>query len=294
MSSVDADKVVSLFRAALTARSAATSGKALAWFDGVDVSSPVAARRLAERLLPDWRASAELGVAFYRLYAALLTGRTVDSPLSSGRQRSVTFRELVADFERAAGRRLTGLSTYSGRKFRVDPGLSSGVLRQAFEGSVEDAVTQFERRARRRADSPNVDDGPRDGDRAWYAGVAQQVVANGARDMATVVGSADSKLIGWVRVSGSGRPCYFCAMLISRGTGWRPYRSKRSATKASGGGDYHPNCKCFALPVYSESQFESSAVFAQNRQFEEDWGVGGGSLNDWRKFYDKKYGVKNE
>lgn len=86
----DAVRVLMLYRTALLASSASVSRQAMSWFDGVDLSNPVAGVRLAERLFPVFKANAELGIAFYRLYAALLSGRTVGHPLRRGRQKRRT------------------------------------------------------------------------------------------------------------------------------------------------------------------------------------------------------------
>lgn len=287
----DAARVLLVYRAALLASSASVSRQALSWFDGVDLSNPAAGLRLAERVLPAFRANAELGIAFYRLYAALLSGRTVDHPLRKGRQKQVLFADLVADFEKASGLKLGGMTTGSVRKFRVDPGLESAVVRSVFESNRLQAKRQFEKRWENRVRAEANGGGSSEGDRAWYAGVAQQVAANGARDVTAVVGNADSKLIGWVRVSGSGSPCAFCAMHISRGIGYRPYRTERSA--GGRGNDYHPNCKCYAVPVFTEADWDTNEVFRLNREMEEEWGASGsGSLSEWRSYYDKKFGVR--
>jgi hypothetical protein len=63
----------------------------------------------------------------------------------------------------------------------------------------------------------------------------------GGRD--TIMDSirADRSALGWTRI-GSGSPCGFCAMLISRGPVYR--------TAATGDFQAHDNCSCGAQPVY--------------------------------------------
>lgn len=289
----DAALVLATFRAALLKESAAVSRQALAWYDGVDISKSIAGARLADRLAPQFKRSAELGIAFYRLYAALLSGRTVDHPLRRGRQKRVSFSELVADFEAASGVKLTGLTTFSRRTFRVDPGLDAVSVQRTFDSNRAEAQRAFAKRWEKRVNAAGAEAAAAEGDREWYAGVAQQIVANGARDSMAVVGNADSKLIGWVRVSGTGSPCSFCAMLISKGIGFMPYRSKASA---GGSRDYHPHCKCYPVPVFSKADWKSNLTFKQNREMESEWtefrGGGGRSLKEWRSYYDKKFGVK--
>ena len=83
-------------------------------------------------------------------------------------------------------------------------------------------------------------------------------------------------------------------MLISRGIGYRPYRSKQSA--GGGSRNYHPNCKCYAVPVFTEADWLNNSVFELNRSMETEWGEfrsqGWSTLSEWRSYYDKKYGVK--
>jgi hypothetical protein len=75
-------------------------------------------------------------------------------------------------------------------------------------------------------------------------------------------------------------------MLISRGP---VYRSERSAEYADGD-KYHDNCHCFAEPVFSREQYNSSPLYALNRQYEELWpqvtkGLSGhAALRAWRRF----------
>jgi len=110
------------------------------------------------------------------------------------------------------------------------------------------------------------------------------------------------KAIGYVRVSRTGTPCGWCAMLISRGfvPKSKAYSSQVLAgpTKAqldSGeypeGDKYHPNCHCYAEPVFSQSQVDSDPRFALNRQYAAEWQTvikdqkltGDAAMTVWRK-----------
>jgi hypothetical protein len=118
------------------------------------------------------------------------------------------------------------------------------------------------------------------------ASSAARHVMNGARAHLQLVGAKDRRAIGWVRVSGTGTPCGFCAMLISRGV----FYSSEKAAGGAGADDYHDNCFCYAEPIYSNKQFATDPRFALNRQYRAEWqrliadkGLKGNrALNAWR------------
>ncbi|ELP64623.1 MULTISPECIES: VG15 protein [Streptomyces] len=56
-------------------------------------------------------------------------------------------------------------------------------------------------------------------------------------------------------------------MLISRGP---VYKSRESAT-FNDGDRYHDNCHCYAMPVWSRDQYQSSELTALSRQYEALW-----------------------
>lgn len=132
------------------------------------------------------------------------------------------------------------------------------------------------------------------------AASAERITMNGARSTIYATGSRDARVIGWIRLSRTGTPCGWCAMLISRGPTTKDgrqilnlYRSKRGAQHQGNNQDedkYHDNCKCYAMPVYSVADFESSDLYALNRLYAEQWprvtsGLSGDSaLHAWRNF----------
>lgn len=123
---------------------------------------------------------------------------------------------------------------------------------------------------------------------ARQAAAAQRVTLNGARSALWNHSELDGKAIGYVRVSRTGTPCGWCAMLISRGP---VYKSAGSATREQyGDGDlYHDNCHCYAVPVFSDEQYEDSPLFDLNRKYEDEWprvtrGLNGKTaVSAWRK-----------
>lgn len=116
---------------------------------------------------------------------------------------------------------------------------------------------------------------------------------NGARSELWTYIENDKAVIGYVRVSRTGTPCGWCAMLISRGP---VYRTEKAATFKGGaatfddGDKYHPNCQCYALPIFSSEDYDSSSLFALNRQYAEEWpkvtrGLSGKqAVSAWRRY----------
>lgn len=118
------------------------------------------------------------------------------------------------------------------------------------------------------------------------AAAAERLVMNGSRSSLWTLAERDRRAIGYIRVSRTGTPCGWCAMLISRGP---VYKSQRSAQYADGDA-YHDNCHCYAEPVFTTDQFASSSRYALNRQYQELWptvtkGLSGkAALSAWRRF----------
>ena len=112
--------------------------------------------------------------------------------------------------------------------------------------------------------------------------VSLGAVAGGVGVGAVGAGVAEAGVVGWARVSLSGDPCYFCAMLISRGA---VYKTNASGTFDSSGDIYHTNCRCVAVPIYSTSQFETDPRYQQSRDLAAMWRTGM-SLKEWRSLID--------
>ncbi|MEU1309170.1 hypothetical protein ABZ419_09770 [Streptomyces cinnamoneus] len=125
---------------------------------------------------------------------------------------------------------------------------------------------------------------------AQQAASASRIAMNGGRSTIWHHTQRDRRALGYVRVSRTGTPCGFCAMLISRGVS---YKSEASATYKDGD-LFHDRCHCYAEPVFSRQQFGSSELFALNRQYEALWPevtkghTGRDALNAWRRFIRRK------
>ncbi|WP_372407215.1 hypothetical protein [Streptomyces luteireticuli] len=121
---------------------------------------------------------------------------------------------------------------------------------------------------------------------AQQAGAASRVAMNGGRSTTWNHMRRDRRALGYVRLSRSGTPCGWCAMLISRGP---VYKSRESATFADGD-RYHDHCHCYAAPVFSMQQYQGSELTALSREYEALWpqvtkGLSGKSaVSAWRRF----------
>lgn len=83
------------------------------------------------------------------------------------------------------------------------------------------------------------------------SGAASRLVMNGGRDAIDEAVHADKLAVGYARVLGP-RPCYWCAMLASRGPVYRSEDVALRATERSkrAGKEYHDHCMCQAEPVF--------------------------------------------
>nr|WP_141564284.1 hypothetical protein [Mycolicibacterium palauense] len=125
-----------------------------------------------------------------------------------------------------------------------------------------------------------------------YSGLANSAGAgirhamNGGRNAMGRTAERDERLIGWARVT-DGNPCYFCALLASRGAVYRKYsfnqggRRKWNGTLTKADRDFkanpearelpkgytnvakvHDNCRCQLRPVYSNAQtWDAEALY---------------------------------
>ena len=88
--------------------------------------------------------------------------------------------------------------------------------------------------------------------KAATAAAAQRHVLNGGRSVIDDAVTSDPKAIGYLRI-GDGDPCYWCAMLNSRGPVYKGDSFERSDPRFHGPGDAkcHDGCGCSLRPLYS-------------------------------------------
>jgi hypothetical protein len=123
-------------------------------------------------------------------------------------------------------------------------------------------------------------------------GAAQRIASNGARDTVHNTVEHNTDIVGFRRVhdpAADHPPCYFCAMLLSRGS---VYKSAKSAgDKKAGGTEYHDKDKCAAEPLY-EHQDDPQEAFDLEAQWDKVTGdkKGPDKVKAWRSYWEAKHG----
>ncbi|XVS66072.1 hypothetical protein ACQPYE_08465 [Actinosynnema sp. CA-299493] len=123
------------------------------------------------------------------------------------------------------------------------------------------------------------------------AAAAERVAMNGARSTLWTAGQHDRRVLGYIRLSRTGTPCGWCAMLISRGA---VYKSAEGSSADVTFGDldkYHDGCHCYAELIYSREQFDQSSLTDLNRRYKAEWKThiadrgfkGKAALTEWRR-----------
>lgn len=324
----EAEQASVLFHTALVAFGAKTAVDSLALWQDVPPTPGTAGARASQR----WLATAvkyvmrrrvrsrDLALAYYRYQRALVTGKTIALP-GQDNPPYMTLPELKRAFEAQLSNDPSSVPAAipSGPQIPVEPidGLDKALsqLEVEAEAQVKDnllnlgpklldkKIGEREPQTAQEADAGRNEAHKQAGNR--QAASAARNAMNGARGPLFQIADRDKVALGFVRVSRTGTPCGFCAMLISRGpvlkTSGREaslYRSNEgTGPKADGTivtyGDldlYHDNCQCYALPVFELGQFESADIFALNRKYAELWpqvteGLGGdAALTAWRRF----------
>ena len=110
-------------------------------------------------------------------------------------------------------------------------------------------------------------------------GAIFRIVADGGRGTVQRTAHRDGKALGFARIT-DGKPCYFCAMLASRGF---VYKSEETA-----GGQYHDRCGCIAQPAYAPDV----ALPERSQTFSDLWSAttgdhdGADKIRAFRRAYD--------
>ena len=240
------------------------------------------------------RRSRRLSGAYLRLLRGQRTGRTLP-PLDPGPdRREVRLGELREEFYRLAGEprprpRDDDTVRVTVDDFEWPDGDEEGDDRAATVSLIvtgpvraQDGITRVQGAAERgRLDAAAVlaelDTVMRDAG-ATAAAAADREAQRGGRDLIASYAAADRAVVGWARVT-DGDPCWFCAMLASRGAvyrsqwrarytgqtrrgarrpdrmpdGWQDWPPERLAEweAEQGLNRFHDNCHCTLVPVYS-------------------------------------------
>lgn len=245
--------------------------------------------------------SQALALAYYRLARALRTGTTVADPYHP-EPSFITLDTLRREFAALAG---TEPQVGSPDMIRVETisGLAEALaaIETAAEREANEALTNLgplnSQKKQTKIDGSSQDsDAQRreahDAAGRRQAASAERIALNGARSTVQATSTRDAKVIGWVRLSRSGTPCGWCAMLISRGP---VYKNAKTAGDVD---QYHDNCKCYAEPVYGMEDFDTSPLYSLNREYARLWpqvtkGLGGdAALTAWRYFIRQQAGAQ--
>lgn len=90
--------------------------------------------------------------------------------------------------------------------------------------------------------------------------VASKLVLSGGRDTTVAAVHADKRALGFMRVPDDD-PCYFCAMLASRGP---VYKTAESAGELN---DWHPDCDCHVEAIFTRN----AAIPAASKGYADLW-----------------------
>ena len=180
------------------------------------------------------REARQLARAYHRLIRALHTGRTISDP--GKRETRVTLGSLRDDFMELAP---TYAADTDGDSdvLPVDsvPSLSDAAADQAFRDEALTTITALGPDALDKANGkldPNDPASQVDAERqaahdqagADVAADVSRLVQDGARAELWDKTQRDPRAVGYIRLSRTGTPCGFCAMLISRGPSTRARR----------------------------------------------------------------------
>ncbi|MFD7101925.1 VG15 protein [Streptomyces celluloflavus] len=256
------------------------------------------------------RRSRRLTADYVRLLRALRTGETLP-PLDGGPVRDeASLGELRDHFAVSAGasrrpHRDDAVRVSVDTDFEWPQADTDAEDRRATVSLVVTGPVAAERRiSRLRAQRGRLDDADfladldgimRDAGAA-VAGAADRDAQMGGRDLMQESSHADRAVIGWARVT-DGDPCWFCAMLASRGAvyrnawtaryqghasrrrgagsdpppgGWEDWSPERLARWEVGRGlaRFHNNCHCTLVPVYSRTDWVPEASRAYRELYE--------------------------
>lgn len=315
---LEAQRLVVAFQIALARLGAAAILEAIALFNRLNANrmSQTAQGWLDSALdmIASRRGPAQqLAIAYYRLARALETGTTLPT-LEGTDEESVTLNDLRADFyELAADAGTPEVPADSSDMDRIDwtflgdddaeipveQDIDPEELRAFLEDIDEDAIEEAARAlvalgpdnitALTAKDVEPEEAHERSAMR--QAASADRIVKNAGRATVFHLIDQDRRAMGYVRMSTTGTPCYWCAMLISRG-----FVYKDADTAQYSEGDlYHDNCRCVAVPVYRQDQYRTADVFEQNRELQTLWNrnirgkfSGKEALREWRRLLKRR------
>jgi hypothetical protein len=316
----EADRVDLVYQYVLATLGAKAASEVLALWQGRNDSWLT---RAVDAILGRRRQAKALGLAYYRVVRALRTGTTIANPLSDEDLESVSLEFLRQEFEALVAEHTgEGSPTVSAQaepdgdedsiEVEVIAGLSEALeadekaAQPYVEGLLQDMADNASKRvsdmaadtplgkAREDEKSIHLQHG------AMIAGAGSRTAMNGGRNATNQASARDPRVIGWVRQHGkSDKPCYYCALHISRralyktaltaGEG-RTQSNAGNAFLGDGMAKFHDNCHCTVEAVYARVDIANDPKYAQNRYYADLWDKnikgkfsGPDAINEWRR-----------
>lgn len=308
----EAEEITRLFQAAIAQQSAEAMIEATRLWHQTPVSISTATAgawldAVIRMILLRRARSRELGLAYYRLMRALRTGATIGDTRRD-EPRWVSIRQLREEFEALRN----GDELPEPEVLDPDVEDDEDLIEVELIFDIEDYMLRDDEDTEREIREELPDKGPGKRDRIEgddlsdeeihesstndIAGDSQRRVADGGRQIVHAGVNGDPRALAYARVSTTGTPCGWCAMLISRGA---VYKSEQSAYFSRSGEKYHDDDKCISVPVFNRSDFDGE-LFAMNRAYGEYWPevtkglYGKDAVSRWRQFVRVTDGVPVE
>lgn len=301
----EADRVDLVYQAVLAQIGVSTSTGVLTLWQDVPVGQAANAASLlgkaVSQILSTREKARDFGLAYYRLVRALRTGTTIIDPRDAKSKGATSlellrqeFEVLVTEFTGHGPTAITASTTPDSDADSVDmepvPGLDKALEAdsKAAEPYVKELLTDLLDYSSKTIDA--LPDSLSNGEAkakakelhlqhgAMLAAASGKAAMNGSRNATNQASVRDSRVLGWIRIS-DGDPCYWCAMLISRGAVYKNQFTAGAGAREDGRvflGDglfkFHDNCGCSAEPVYVDSLgWQTDPKYAENRYYRNLW-----------------------
>lgn len=285
---------------------AATAVKVISAWEGVDRLTPSGRLMLmaavVTHVLAGRKKMATLSVRRTQLVNALRKGRQLAGD-PDGAETLQDLRDALTEALKDVGgrrpRRATGLKGDLVIPVSAEAGNIAGLIEEINAGIDTDIENVVEALGNGRLGKIARREGvvtPKDvrTSRDLVASGAERLVLNGGRQTDAKILQLNRDLLGFVRVHDyrEDEPCGFCAMLMSRGPVYGSHRGAEGFYNedTEEWEKYHFNCHCSAVSVYSQREWLTNPLLADNRMYQQEWNKvikgkysGDAALSEWRK-----------
>lgn len=285
---------------------AATAVKVISAWEGVDRLTPSGRLMLmaavVTHVLAGRKKMAALSVRRTQLVNALRKGRQLAGD-PDGAETLQDLRDALTEALKDVGgrrpRRATGLKGDLVIPVSAEAGNIAGLIEEINAGIDTDIENVVEALGNGRLGKIARREGvvtPKDvrTSRDLVASGAERLVLNGGRQTDAKILQLNRDLLGFVRVHDNreDEPCGFCAMLMSRGPVYGSHRGAEGFYNedTEEWEKYHFNCHCSAVSVYSQREWLTNPLLADNRMYQQEWNKvikgkysGDAALSEWRK-----------